>query len=109
MHFECVIQATAVTMTLVGRLEAAGGLEEWAVYVALHLQDSRRRSRVVTELLSRHAPAFAVDPSKRTFLLQVTPLPNKCICLVADTFIRLLNYPCTKHATSVQHMWESLL
>lgn len=79
MHLQCIMQAVAVTMTLVGRLEAAGGLEEWAVYVALHLRDSRQRSRVATELLSRHAPAFAADACKRTFLLEVTPHPEKCI------------------------------
>lgn len=72
-------QAAAVGLTLIEQLEATGGLEEWAVYVALHLQDSHQRSRVTTELLSRHAPAFAGNPDKQAFLLQRLCIPREAV------------------------------
>jgi Nuclear protein 96 len=64
-----------VASAMIAQLEAVGGLDEWAVYVALHLPDAFQRTRTVEQLLARHAPEWAADASKCKFLLQRLQLP----------------------------------
>lgn len=47
---------------------AAAGLCEWAVYVALHIDDAGLRERSVRELLDRHCEEWAGDEQKEALL-----------------------------------------
>ena len=66
-------------VSLIAQLEAMGGLEEWAVYVAAHLPDAPSspggRDGLIRHLLGAHAPAWAASPAKREFLLSKLGLP----------------------------------
>ncbi len=70
-----------VHVSLIGQLEAMGGLEEWAVYVAAHLPGDSpgggpgARDGLIRHLLQRHAPAWAASGAKRGFLLERLGLP----------------------------------
>jgi hypothetical protein len=72
------VQVHQVHVSLIAQLEALGGLEEWAVYVAAHLPDAPwpgGRDSLIRLLLGRHAPAWAASQAKRAFLLQRLGLP----------------------------------
>ena len=66
-------------MSLISQLERLGGLEEWALYVALHLPDGPEqgsaRNALLLELLHRHAPVWAASQAKRDFINRALGLP----------------------------------
>ena len=66
-------------MSLISQLERLGGLEEWALYVALHLPDDPEggpaRDSLLLELLHRHAPVWAASQAKRGFITSALGLP----------------------------------
>ncbi|BDA43587.1 Nuclear pore complex protein Nup98-Nup96 [Coccomyxa sp. Obi] len=74
-------QVFAVHMGLISQLEAIGGLEEWALYVAQHLPDGPApewrglRDQLVQQLLLRHAPALAASTEKQAFLRERLGVP----------------------------------
>lgn len=75
------MQVCAVHMSLISQLERLGGLEEWALYVALHLPNGAQgaqgsaRDDLVLQLLHRHAHVWATSKEKHTFLTQALDLP----------------------------------
>ena len=76
---QCSMQVCAVHMSLVSQLERLGGLEEWALYVALHLPDGpeegSERNSLLLELLHRHAPVWAASQAKQEFITRALGLP----------------------------------
>ena len=66
-------------MSLISQLERLRGLEEWALYVALHLPDGPEegsaRDSLLLELLHRHAPVWAASQVKRDFITRALGLP----------------------------------
>jgi hypothetical protein len=90
----CLGQVCAVHASLISQLEAVGGLEEWALYVALHVPDCAAaegrgvRDRLVRELLLRHAPALAASPAKQAFLLERLRIPRAWLADALATWYR---------------------
>ncbi|CAK0781544.1 hypothetical protein CVIRNUC_005400 [Coccomyxa viridis] len=72
-------EVCAVHMSLISQLERLGGLEEWALYVALHLPDGSEegcaRDALLLELLHRHAPVWAASQAKQDFITRALGLP----------------------------------
>ena len=90
-HTTCFVQVCAVHMSLISQLERLGGLEEWALYVALHLPDSEERTssardELVLQLLHRHAPVWAASKQKQEFLTSTLGLPPAWLASALATF-----------------------
>ena len=79
-------------MSLISQLERLGGLEEWALYIALHLPDGGQGGRglarddLVLQLLHRHAPAWAASQQKQDFLTSALGLPPAWLASALATF-----------------------
>ena len=79
-------------MSLISQLERLGGLEEWALYIALHLPDAaqgdrgRSRDGLVLQLLHRHAPVWAASKQKQDFLTTTLGLPPAWLASALATF-----------------------
>ena len=78
-------------MSLISQLERLGGLEEWALYVALHLPDSEgrmssARDELVLQLLHRHAPVWAASKQKQEYLTSTLGLPSDWLASALATF-----------------------
>jgi hypothetical protein len=90
------MQVCAVNASLIAQLEALGGLEEWAIYVALHLPDCQDagsgqgsvRNALVHQLLLRHAPALAASPDKQSFVLERLHLPRRWLAEALSVWAR---------------------
>lgn len=96
-HFVCNMwmQVCAVHASLISQLEAAGGLEEWALYVALHLPDcpgpdgqGSVREQAMRELLLRHAPALAASADKQAFVLKRLHIPRPWLAAALAVWAR---------------------
>jgi Nuclear protein 96 len=83
------MQVSMVAMAMIAQLEAIGGLHEWAVYVALHLPDAFQRTRTVEQLLARHAPVWAADASKYTFLVEQLKIPAASLSAAVALWARV--------------------
>lgn len=88
----CMAQVCAVHMSLISQLERLSGLEEWALYVALHLPDGSPGDRglvrddLVLQLLHRHAPLWAASEQKQDFLTSTLGLPPAWLASALATF-----------------------
>ena len=88
----CTTQVCAVHMSLISQLERLGGLEEWALYIALHLPDSGQadkgsaRDDLVLQLLHRHASVWAASKQKQEFLTETLRLPPAWLASALATF-----------------------
>ena len=86
------LQVCAVHMSLISQLERLGGVEEWALYVALHLPDGAdvlggsARDDLVLQLLHRHAPVWAASQEKQEFLVKALGLPPSWLATALATF-----------------------
>jgi nuclear pore complex protein Nup98-Nup96 len=56
---------------------AAAGLCEWAIYVALHIEDEGLREQSVKELLERHCKEWSEDEEKGAFLSEGLNIPQE--------------------------------
>jgi hypothetical protein len=78
-------------MSLISQLERLGGLEEWTLYVALHLPDNpdapggSARDEVVLQLLHRHAAVWAASQKTQEFLLEALGLPPSWLATALAT------------------------
>ena len=79
-------------MSLISQVERLGGLEEWALYIALHLPDAAQGDRgcardgLVLQLLHRHAPVWAASQQKQDFLTSTLGLPPAWLASALATF-----------------------
>ena len=79
-------------MSLIGQLERLGGLEEWVLYIVLHLPDGSQADKVsarddlVLKLLHRHAPVWAASKQKQAFLIKTLGLPPAWLASALATF-----------------------
>ena len=87
-----MVQVCAVHMSLISQLERLGGLEEWALYIALHLPDGAQadkgsaRDDLVLQLLHRYAPVWAASKRKQEFLIKTLGLPQAWLASALATF-----------------------
>lgn len=67
-----LVQGTILTTDVVSQLHSIGGMEEWEVYVAMHLPDlpeaPHSREQLVRALLMRGAPLWQGQENKQDFL-----------------------------------------
>ena len=80
-HDEAEGLLLAAQLNLITQLRMAGGMCEWAVYVALHVPDNvvswpGLRGHLVRELLAAHCPEWRADAAKLTFLKGPLGLPQ---------------------------------
>jgi nuclear pore complex protein Nup98-Nup96 len=83
------VQVSMVASAMIAQLEAVGGLHEWAVYIALHLPDDIQRAHTVEQLLARHAPEWAADAQKRSFLLQRLQIPAASLSIALSVWAQV--------------------
>jgi hypothetical protein len=62
---------------MASQLELVGGMCEWAVFAAMHLEDASAREALVTELLSRHCEEWSASEEKQTFLRDRLQVPAR--------------------------------
>lgn len=86
----------SVHLGLIAELQAAGDLEEWAVYVALHLPEHASpewpdlREGLVRDLITMHAPAWESNPDKRAFLRDTLGIPAPWLATGQALWLRSL-------------------
>ena len=95
-------------MSLISQLERLGGLEEWALYVALHLPDGPQegpvRDSLLLELLHRHAPVWAASQAKRDFITLALGLPAAWLASALATLAAHRDNPEGESALA-SHSW----
>lgn len=90
-HLYCVLESigviqgdltedarTAVSRTIttyISQLESIGGFSHWAIYVALHIQDTVLRDAVVKDLLTRYCEEWQNDDQVVAFLVEKLGIP----------------------------------
>ena len=95
-------------MSLISQLERLGGLEEWALYVALHLPDGSEegcaRDALLLELLHRHAPVWAASQAKQDFITRALGLPAAWLASALATLAAHRDDP--EGELQVPHGWS---